>query len=464
MTKMSGRQTARRAFGAGVVLAACLLLGFPGTGLAQLAINFIAVNASETRSKDIEVKYYLPPELEPDDVLDTGELKLEYDVDKGAYYAYKLMTFKPKESKTFKVKVKDIWRISKDEIDVLKGQLNENLALLEGKESYSFAQKARDKLVQQLDFILAQQENYSDNIERRIEEYRAYRAAIENIRNSAYDLDYLQHESKALDEMEQMKDVVKFVIEVENPYNEIRDIQHKHLLPEEVRAEDVLDRKDFEVRFNEKKNRAFLSKEESFNPGEKKRYEIMIKDIWKFPTAKLDGLKNRADLAMEELEGSVYEKSAQYLFKEIGDNITTIKNTSDAVMPDMEQHIGLYRVNHKRYTQALKDCERLEKMMSIVRAKKLEEMQTGRVQNVLQRLKALRGLAALSEAIFKRGISITMTWKIIFGTILFVAFFTGVHFFLWAKRSNKMGEELGLKSGETLRVVPKPGEAGTEET
>jgi hypothetical protein len=76
----------------------------------------------------------------------------------------------------------------------------------------------------------------------------------------------------------------------------------------------------------------------------------------------------------------------------------------------------------------------------------------------MQRLKALRGLAALSEALFKKGISVTTTWRIIFGTILFVGVFTTIHFFLWSKRSGKMGEEQGLKAGEAIKVVPKPGE------
>lgn len=423
---------------------------------AQVAIHFIAVNASETEPKEIDVKYYLPEELQPDDILNTGELNLDYDVDKGMYFVYKKMKFNSKESRTFKVLVKDVWHIEEEEINILKNQVDENLKLLEGSENYQYAVKAREHLHQEIDYIYNQQENYSDNIDRRIEEYRAFKAALETVRNNAYDLDYLEHESKAIDEMESRK-LIKFIIEVENPQEEKKTIQHKHYLPEEVRADDVVEKKDFEVRFDEKKKKSFLTKEEEFNPGEKKKYEILIKDIWDFPINKAESLQARAELAVRELKDTIYEQSAEYLFKIIQSKLDEIKASKLLEQP-IEQHIGTFRLNEKRYEETKKDVERLEKMMSIVRAKKLREMEVGKVQNVLQRLKALRGLAALSEAIFKRGISVTMTWKIVFGTIIFVAVFTTIHFVLWARRSGKMGEELGLKTGEEIRAVPRPGE------
>ncbi len=438
-----------------------LLLVQPLLAYAQVAIRFIAVNASETDSKEIDVKYYLPDELQPEDIVSTGDLDVDYDVDKGLYFVSKKMQFNAKESKTFKVVVRDVWRITEEEINVLKNQVEENLKLLEGSENYDYAVKARDQMIKDIDFIYGQQESYSDNIDRRIEEYRAYKAALEKIRNNAYDLDYLEHESKALDEIEQRK-LVKFIIEVQNPHEELKEIKHKHYLPAEVREGDIVEKKDFDVRFDEKKKQAFLTKEEKFNPGEKKTYEILIKDIWDFPQNKAEALQVRADLAMGELKETIYEQSATYLFEEIQERVKAIKESKALELP-IEQHIGIFRLNEKRYDEAKKDVERLEKMMSIVRAKKLRDIEVGKVQNVLQRLKALRGLSALSDAIFKRGISVTMTWKIVFGTIIFVATFTTIHFVLWAKRSGKMGEDLAVKDGGGIRVVPKPGEEGAAE-
>ena len=142
---------------------------------AQLAINFIAVNPSETEAREIEVQYFLPQELEPDDVLDVGPLKLEFDVERNSMYVFGKIKFAPKESRTFRVRVNDVWKIDPAEINLLKEQLDKTLALLkeQGHEKYDDSVYVRDQLNRKMDFILKRQQDFSGNVERRIEEYRA---------------------------------------------------------------------------------------------------------------------------------------------------------------------------------------------------------------------------------------------------------------------------------------------------
>ena len=101
----------------------------------------------------------------------------------------------------------------------------------------------------------------------------------------------------------------------------------------------------------------------------------------------------------------------------------------------MKQHIGAYRLNEKRYAQTQDDVEKLEKILSLVRQKRLEELEKSRVRNVLQRLQALKGIEAISEAIFGKKISVNTTWRIIWATVIFVAIFTAIHFLTWWLRS-----------------------------
>ncbi len=159
---------------------------------------------------------------------------------------------------------------------------------------------------------------------------------------------------------------------------------------------------------------------------------------------------------MKEISESPYKDSGKFVFDAMNTRIQQIKDSQEQVL-SIPKHIGLFRINQRRFSEAELDLDRLEKMLAIVRAKKLEELESGKVKNVLQRLKALRGLQALSEALFKKGISVTTTWRIIFGAIGFIGLFTSLHFFLWAKRSKTMGEERGPKAGEEVKVVPKPG-------
>jgi len=456
------RMKSRRKIFAGIMLCVFILDHAAAAWAARtLNINFIAVNATD-QAKAMEIKQYMPAELTAEDIMESGDLKVEYDPDKKIFFVSGKFDFQPKESRTFKVQVKDVWNIQQEEVDLLKRQLDNNIETLRDHESYGAAQEARDEMYQQLDFIMAQQQNYSQNIERRIEEYRAYRNTLENVRNNIYSMDYLKFESKARQEVRNKAKTVKLLIEVKNPSDtESQTVTEKHYLPEEIRAADVVDGKGFEVRFDENKGRAYLTKEETFAPGETKKYEIILKDVWQFPYIKLQDLDDRTQIAMGELQGTIYEDSAQYLLGNIQSRIAGIRNAPQSGI-SVEKHIGIYRTNQKRFDEAWQDFKRIEEMIAIVRAKKLEELEKGKVKNVLQRLKALRGLRALSEALFKKTLSITVTWRIIMGTILFIATLTTIHFVMWAKRSGKQGEEHASADGG-IKVVPKPGQQGSEE-
>lgn len=429
----------------------------------QISINFIAINPSKTETKEVDVKYLLPRELNPDDVLDTGPLKLEYNITKNLMYVYGKMSFAPKESKTFKVRINDVWKISVEEIDLLKEQLNSTLEMIKDHANYSSALFVRDKFFEEMDFILKRQKNFSGNVERRIEEYRANFSTLENIRDKVYSQDFLKYQSRGLQEMEESKSFITMVIEVANPsMSKTQTLKHKHYLPKEVRAGAIVDKADFDLRFDAKKELSYLMKEEEFAPGEKKTYKIVLRDIWNFPAMMIQDLSERAEIATLELEGTSFDESARRLYEGIDSNLTQIKDAK-ALDTSTDRHIGIFRLSNRLYDQAYADFKRIEEMISIVRAKKLAEMESKKVKNVLERLKALRGLKQLSEALFKKKLSVNVTWKIVFGTLGFVAFFTALHFFMWAKRSKTMGEEFGLKEGESLTVVPKPGEEEDDE-
>jgi len=432
----------------------CFFLFVSAAFAKDMTIKLIAVNATEDE-KEIDIKSPLPKELKPEDILEMGTLKLDYDVDKGSYFVHGKEKFAPKESKKFSIKVRDVWIIAEEEIDLLRQQLDENLKSLENHENYPYARRMSDRLNEDLAGVLAKQENYSQNIERRIEEYRANLQVLETLRNRIFNIDFLKFHSKALDEMDSAKNI-KLRIKVTNPFTRAQTIKLKHYLPDEIREADVIEKSGFDVRFDSKLNKTYLSKNEEFQPKEEKEYQIVLKDIWQFNLMKVQDIDDRVTIAVDELVGTIYETSSDYLVDRIMNKLDLIRESTEKKR-SIKEHIGMFRVNEGRYEEALADFERIEEMISIVRAKKLEELEGGKVKNVLQKLKALRGLSALSEALFQKTISITVTWRIIMGTIIFMGFFTAVHFVLWAKRSKTMGESLAPKGDEGIKVVPKPG-------
>ena len=439
-----------------VLMSAIVLNVFlPAAFAATLSINFIAVNASAEPRK-VPVRYNLPKELAAADVVDSGPLTIDYDVDRGMYYAFAEIDFGPKESKAFKLVVNDVWYIETGEIEILKKQVDANLLLVQDQQKKEAAAMARDQLAAQLDYILSKQASLSQDIERRIDEYRAYKDTLENIRNKAFSLDYLEKEAQSLQDVDEKK-TIKLVVEVQNPSKtEERKVKQKHYLPKEILSDHVVDAQGFDVRYDNDKQKSFLTKEETFKPGESKKYEIIIRDIWNLPLSKVNTLQERADIAITEIRNSIYAESGEYLFARVQDRVDNIHN-SRKTEETIKEHIGNFRVNTKRYEAAEKDIQKLEQMLAIVRAKKLEEMEKGKVKNILQKLKALRGLATLSEAIFKKGITVTATWRIIMGALAFVIIFTSWHFVTWMQRSKTMGEERGPKSGAAMKEIPKPG-------
>lgn len=438
------------------LMIACFAIFFFGmteAAFAQIAIKLVAINPSDT-NKTIPVKFFLPKELKPEDIIDIGGFKMDYDVERGAYYIQDDISFQAKESKTFKVMVKDVWKILPQEIDLLKKQLGESLALLEKTSTYDMARQKHDHVLQRIDFIYNKQANYPNDAGRRIEEYRADLRELDQLRRDVFAIDYLEREAKVEEVQAQ---TIKFVIEVKNPSDtKTNTVNEKHYLPEEIREEHVLDSQGFAVRFDEKDNKAFLSKESKFAPNETKKYTIVLKDIWWLPLGKVDTVEERVKLAMDELSNSMYAESAEYLAQKIRDKLDLIR-VSQVPEASVKKHIGTYRINMKRYQEADEDTTKLEQMMALVRAKRLKELEEGKVKNILSKLKALRGLAALSDAIFKKKLSVTMTWRIILSVLGFIGFFTALNYITWMQRSKVMGEEHGPQKGETVKEVPKPG-------
>ncbi len=104
----------------GIIL--CLLVG---EGECGIILKALVVNPSQTKTQPGMLKAYLPKEAKPEDIVDLGDLKIDYDITKATYYVYKEFELAPGETVSRSVEIEDIWVISKAEIDVLSGQAKE---------------------------------------------------------------------------------------------------------------------------------------------------------------------------------------------------------------------------------------------------------------------------------------------------------------------------------------------------
>jgi len=96
------------------------------TSLTSGSVKFriMVVNPSKTRVQKVNVKKYLPEEVKLKDIMDAGGLDLEYDSEKGIYYAYKNdLELQPGESRVFDIEVEDVWIIPDETFAGLRKQV-----------------------------------------------------------------------------------------------------------------------------------------------------------------------------------------------------------------------------------------------------------------------------------------------------------------------------------------------------
>lgn len=391
----------------------------------DIYVNFLAVNGTEVE-KEKEIKEYLPKELSIDDIVDTGGLNLNYDVSAEAYYVESKVNLGPKESKTFKVRVRDVWQVDNEEIKEIKGQIDASYERMKGTEFESNADAKRKELLRKLDSILQQQAALVDDIERRIDYYRAYAGDIEKIRTNSLSVKYWRTK---LPEVDTSKTITQIIETANTSKEKEKDVEAIQYLPSEVKPEHIVDFKDFNFRFDAQKDQPYLTKQEKLNPGESKRYEIEIVDIWHIPQEEIDGLKDRTRKAYSFLEDSEYAQSAGYLVASIKEQLEAVEE-SQKIEREITEHISAYRANEKRYKKAETDVKALEELLEAVR----ENLERSKVKNVLQKIRSLKSIADIAQSIFKRP-DVNTAWKIIMGIVIFVGMLTGLHFLLWNKKS-----------------------------
>ena len=104
---------------------------FSDEKLVKLRVT--AINPSKAKMQSAQVKIYLPEEVKPQDIVEKGELEVNYDTDKSLYYVYKdSVELAPLETRVFEVALKDIWVIPESDLSALKTQAEILLGQLEG--------------------------------------------------------------------------------------------------------------------------------------------------------------------------------------------------------------------------------------------------------------------------------------------------------------------------------------------
>lgn len=399
---------------------------FVSQAYADVYISVLAVNATD-QVKDKEITAYLPKELKIEDILDTVGLKLDYDVNVGSYFVYGDITLQPKETRTIKVRVRDVWRVEQTQVEEIKSQIDNSFTTIQNTEFVKTGEIRKKSLEDRLNFILEQQSNVSDNVQKRIDQYRIYDKELQEIRNNAVSVNYWRSKPPEAT----AENTYRFVIQLKNPSDKETFVtKDKHYLPTEIKPEHVIDAQGFDIKYDVSKGQSYLYKEEELKPGEEKRYVIAFLDVWKIQQTDVENMKDRARKAYDLLKKSEYAESAQYLVDSIKENLTKIED-SQAQEKAIKEHISAYRSNLDYFEIAKNDAEALDELLQALR----ENLERSILRNVLRRIQSIKSVSDIAEAIIGTKPSINNAWKIITGIVIFVGIFTALHFAIWGKRS-----------------------------
>ena len=178
-----------------------IFLWFCGMAIVQTAeaverepvtLRVVAVNPSTDKARTVPVRIDLPQEVKPSDVIEAGDLKVEFDTERSSYYVYKdNVTLAPKQTQIFEVVVRDLWFVPDAELNSLKDQTGILLKRLEKSAYYESSKQLGDSILTRLDDIQKMQLDETMSRKQRIGAYRRNLLALQVIKDDLSRLEKL---------------------------------------------------------------------------------------------------------------------------------------------------------------------------------------------------------------------------------------------------------------------------------
>lgn len=411
---------------------------------SQIKLNITAFNPSREEAQEVDVCRELPPEFAPEDVIDSGELEINYDVRKSVYCVEKKkVDLKPQELSKFIVEVSDVWRLKEKELGFIRQYTQGLVDLLAGSAVEEIGKKLGEDINTQLNTIAAGQNEPFLTIKERRENYQKSLQILAKINERIASLELIAaHEGIIPKEfIEQSKFLaglgeeefflsreesgrVRFNLKISNPADSKKDgVTLTHYLPREIKQEDVIEKEDLELKYDLTEKLFYLYKSLDLEPQERKVYKIELRDVWKINLDKLNIFKDYGQKTVDLLGGCSLGLELQ---DDIINSIAGI-TASQSKEQSLEMQIGAFRDNLNRIEEIKQDIRKLEKLA--LRIKAGGQNQGGVSKLLKQASRSLFGIIPLP--------SVQTTFQMIWAIIIFLGIFGGLFFIIQYVQNKK---------------------------
>ena len=437
-----------------------LFLSFLGHvhAAGDIKIKVLAVNPSPDRDLKTTVTQMLPPEVASEqDIIDKAGMDVKFDAEKKTYFLAKEVTLKPRETLTLEVHVRDVWVLDPEQIEATRKNLDQQISGLMGTQYYETAKLLYDKALENMDRIVTEQ-SQPMGVKQKVELYRSHILQFQEIKQNALSLDSMRRLNE-----EKKKGVreARFLIEAENPSKDPKTITVRSPLPKDIKPEDVLEKQEFNVLFDQIQKTYVLEKQDQFTSRELKKYTIVVRDIWFIPDETLDSFQHQTERLLRLLQPTPYEKYANEQGKFVFSLLDEIRKLQAEVASSLslEDRIRAYVMNTQKLEVVKAKIRDLQQLFLEIPEKKEDPLE--KLKILIKKLAEIKNLVLVAMGFTPNK---PITWWIIFGIILFLGILSGVFYMSWLKKlqENKW-EKKG--SGELQPDAPPPPKEGekTEE-
>lgn len=222
--------------------------------------------------------------------------------------------------------------------------------------------------------------------------------------------------------------VVLKVLAINPSKLEKQKVSVKAYLPKEVKPEDVVDKGDLEIAYDNQQGSYYVYGEYDIEPGQTVERDVEMHDIWVVPNLEMESLRSEADKTAKLLENTDYRDRMNFLRQSIDAKLKEIEERQRVPAPNPERHISNYRDNVKL------------------------------LESVKADLVVLRSLLAQAK-----GLPATAVWRLILIIIGFLGVIGAGSYIIWQKQMKAVNIPDEKRKKEEASTVSAPKEADAKD-